>query len=266
MTATVLSKEYWIRIWQLRFFLWTMVQLDLRNRYKRSILGIGWSMLQPILMTVVLCTVFATLFQMDLTEYAPFVVSGLGIWAFIANSMTEGCNSISTGEKYIRAHPMPLAIYPIRTLLSISVQFLIILLLTVVITLFFKGYENPIAIIGIVPSLIILAVFGWSMGVIFGFANIHFPDTLHITVVVLQIVYYLTPIFYPPELINSTIVQTILKYNPLGVYVSIVRDPLVYSRFPPVGDLLYACVATAVCVLLAIRALVKYERTLIFHL
>jgi lipopolysaccharide transport system permease protein len=266
MNCTAIQREYWIKAWHARHFLMCMVQIDLRNRYKRSILGVGWALLQPILMATVLCTVFSQMFHLDLRDYAPFVLAGLGIWAFLSYSITEGCNTLYSSEKYIRSQPLPMALYAMRTLFGVGLQFLIITGLAFLVTLVLRGYSQPVALLSLIPSVLILAVFGWSMAVIFGFINVHFPDTMHISGVLLQITYFLTPVFYPPEQISSPLVRSILYYNPLAAFVNIVREPLVYCRLPTVEHFMIAGISTTVFMLLAVWMLVKRERTIIFHM
>jgi len=266
MTFTAIHREYWMKAWDARHLLIFMAQIDLRNRYKRSILGVGWAILQPIMMAAVLCTVFSQLFNLDLRDYAPFVLAGLGTWAFLSHSITEGCNTLFNSEKFIRSQPQPIALYAMRTLFSVGLQFMIVTGLTFLVTLILRGYSQPSALISLILSMLILAVFGWSVAVIFGFINVHFPDTAHISGVLLQILYYLTPVFYAPELIASPAVRKILNYNPLGAFVSIVRDPLVYSRVATLEHFLLAGMTATVCMIMAVWMLVKRERTIVFHL
>src|SRR5438132_1759385 len=140
MTSTATSRGYWLKVWELRHFVLCLVRLDLRNRYRRTILGIGWALMNPILMTVVLCTVFHQMFNMTLRDHAPFVMAGMGIWAFLSSAIIEGCHCIYAGEKYIRSTPMPMGIYPLRLLMGLFFQFLLVLALTVFITAVLKGY------------------------------------------------------------------------------------------------------------------------------
>src|SRR5205085_12622087 len=100
-------------IWRCRYFWLSLVKMDLRTRYRRSVLGLGWSLLHPIAMTIILCVVFATLFQAKIQEYGPFVLAGLATWSFIVSSTTQGCQCFFTGESYIRQYPSPLAIFPL---------------------------------------------------------------------------------------------------------------------------------------------------------
>ena len=77
-------------VWGCRFFWLSLVRLDLRNRYRGSFLGVGWSLLQPIAMTVIICTMFSTVFKVPLKEFAPLVLSGMTFWAFVVSSTLSG--------------------------------------------------------------------------------------------------------------------------------------------------------------------------------
>ena len=105
-------------IWSARFFLLSLVKYDLNTRYRRSVLGIGWSLLQPIGMTIVLCTVFHRLFGLDITEFGPFLLAGLAFWGYFTNAVISGCQCYFQAEAYMRQYPAPPAIYPLRATLS----------------------------------------------------------------------------------------------------------------------------------------------------
>src|SRR5712691_5286172 len=108
-------RDYLAEIWRCRYFWLTLVKVDLRTRYRRSILGMGWSLLHPIAMTTILCIVFSTIFKRDVLDYAPFLLAGLATWNYVLSSALSGCQCFFQGESYIRQYPAPFAIYPLRT-------------------------------------------------------------------------------------------------------------------------------------------------------
>src|SRR5215475_13403986 len=73
-------------VWGCRYFWLSLVRMDLRTRYRGSALGLGWSLLQPIAMTAILCSVFSTIFKADVRVYAPFLMSGLTFWNFVVTT------------------------------------------------------------------------------------------------------------------------------------------------------------------------------------
>src|SRR5581483_2313490 len=123
-------------IWRCRYFWVSLVKMDLRTRYRRSVLGLGWSLLHPIAMTIVFCTVFCKVFDQNVEDYAPFVLAGLACWNFLTTSVTQGCQCFFLGESYIRQYPSPLAIYPLRTALGGTIH----LLLALGVVLLFSWY------------------------------------------------------------------------------------------------------------------------------
>jgi ABC-type polysaccharide/polyol phosphate export permease len=114
-------------IWRCRFFWMSLVKMDLRTRYRRSILGIGWSLLHPIAMTLIICLVFHEIMKIDVWHFCPYLLAGLACWNYIVASTTIGCQSLFQGEAYIRQYPAPLAIYPLRTTLGATIHFLMAL-------------------------------------------------------------------------------------------------------------------------------------------
>src|SRR5215210_3734707 len=103
---------YLAAVWKCRFFWFSLVKMDLRARYRGSVLGIGWSLLHPIAMTTILCLVFSKIFNADINYYAPFLMAGLTCWNYITGASLLGSQCFFQGECYIRQHPAPLAIYP----------------------------------------------------------------------------------------------------------------------------------------------------------
>src|SRR5215831_198516 len=90
-------------IWTARHFLMALVKLDLRMRYRRSVLGVGWSLLNPIAMTIVFTVVFSNLLgNGDSIGYAASVLTGMAVWGFLRESTLNGCRCFMTNEAYIR--------------------------------------------------------------------------------------------------------------------------------------------------------------------
>ena len=189
--------SYVAGIWKCRHFWWSLAQNDLRTRYRRSFLGIAWSLLQPIAMTAVLCVVFKNLFHQSIEEYAPSLMIGMCFWNFITACTLQGGQCLFQGEAYIRQYPAPLAIYPLRTVLGASFHFGMSLLVVLALRWGFLGFGNLKTLIAVVPALLLMFVLGWSLAALSGFLTAYFPDMQHLSEVGLQILFYATPIIYP---------------------------------------------------------------------
>lgn len=257
---------YFESIWKCRRFWLNLVINDLQLRYRRSVLGVGWSLLFPVLTTLVLGAVFHEIFHVPICDFLPFLLSGLSFWAYITGATLEGCQSYVQAESYIRQHPLPLAIYPLRTTLGQLIHFLIALVVVFVFVLVLQGSKELFALVYLVPGLVLLFFFGWAVGVLFGFLNTVFRDTQHLLQLAFYILFYLTPIIYPGHTIFATRVGWVVRYNPLLYYLELVRNPLLAGQPPS-----HVCFAiTGACTLLlsvaALATLHYQQRHVILHL
>jgi lipopolysaccharide transport system permease protein len=257
---------YFSHIWRVRHFWLAMVRNDLRNRYRRSVLGLGWSLLQPLAMTAVLCVVFCHVFQRPVLEYAPDLLIGLTFWGFITTVVNQGCQCFFQNESYIRQHPAPLAIYPLRTVLGAGFHFLVGFAVVMGFVCFVKGLSGLPAAISLLPTLALLFVFGWSLAVCAGVLNVHFHDTQHLIEILLQMLFYMTPILYPASLLRERHLDWIVNLNPLALFVELIRQPLLHGRLPD-AQAMGAGAAVALCAAGAAAMVLKwFEKRLIFYL
>ncbi len=254
-------------IWRLRHFWLALVRIDLRNRYRRSIIGIGWSLLQPIAMTIVLCAFFSQLLGPEIKQYAPYLLSGLTFWGFIIAVVMQGCQCFFQGESYIRQHPAPLAIYPLRTALSAGFHFLLGLLIVIVFVAFVLGLGKPLALLSLAPTLVLLFVIGWSLAVCTGVANVMFQDSQHLLEVVMQILFYATPIMWRPSMMpKNAYIERFVQFNPLASLLELIRNPVLEGRFPSSWAVGMGLLAGLVAVGAAALALRCFEKRMIFYL
>jgi ABC-type polysaccharide/polyol phosphate export permease len=258
--------SYVTAVWQCRYFWWSLVKMDLRTRYRRSILGLGWSLLHPIAMTTILCFVFSEVFKIAVEDFGPYLLAGLATWNYVSTVTIQGCQCFFQGEAYIRQHPAPLAVYPLRTALGGTVHFLIALVVVIGLTGYFKGFENPACLICLVPASALLFVLGWSLAVLAGFANVLFQDTQHLSEIGFQIVFYATPVMYPASLLESSRFGWILQYNPVVPLLQLVREPILQGKVPDIQTYSTAGLIVFLAACAAGATLARLQRRLIFHL
>lgn len=259
---------YLTEIWRLRYFWMALVRNDLRNRYRRSVIGIGWSLLQPIAMTIVLCVVFSRLYPSEkpIRTYAPFLLSGLTFWGFITAVVTQGCQCFFNGESYIRQHPAPLAIYPLRTTLGAGFHFLLGFALAVTFVWCVKGFENLPALLSLSATFVLLFVIGWSLAVCAGLANVMFQDSQHLVEVGMQIMFYGTPIIYPADMLRDRGLGLFVDLNPFAMLLELIQQPLLYGQLPSTWAVGMGALSGLVAVGAALLALRRFEKRLIFYL
>ena len=258
---------YFGAMWRCRYFWMSLVKIDLRTRYRRSVIGLGWSLLRPILMTIILCLVFKRFFKMDVAQFAPMLLAGLVLWDYISTATKSGCHCFFQGEQYIRQHPAPIAIYPLRTALGETVHFLLALCVVFGLSWFLYGFSNLPALLSLVPTLVLLFLFAWALALIAGFANVYFQDTQHLTDVGFQILFYATPIIYPLEQFSERPRLTaLIRCNPLIPFFDLVREPIVHGTVPGPWTFMQATLTVLALGLFAVFVCHRAQRQLIFHL
>jgi ABC-type polysaccharide/polyol phosphate export permease len=258
---------YFGAIWNCRYFWLSLVRMDLRARYRGSVLGIGWSLLQPICMTIIMCVVFAGVFKQDPQVYAPNLFVGLTFWNYWMAVASQGCNCFFQGEAYIRQFPAPMAIYPLRTMLGSAFHFGVGLVLALLVSTWLHRAFSPVALVSLLPTLGLLLLFGWSVAILFGLATVCFRDTRHLTDVGMQALFYITPVLYPPDMFKDhRKLSVLMELNPLMPFLRLLRDPIVKGEVPCVPTYVSAALIVATVGLAACLAMRGQERKLIFHL
>lgn len=248
----------------------SLVKLDLRNRYRRSVLGIGWSLLQPLAMTAVFCVVFSELMGPEnggWRAYAPFLLCGMCIWDYVRNSVVGGSTSLIQNEAYIRQCPMPYTIYTLRAVLGNAFHFLVGLGVVIALVVVLRGNLNVFATAwAAIPGLILVSVFAWGIGTVAAFATVFFRDVKHVIEVGAHVAYFLTPILYRRDLLDKKGLGFIADLNPVNTFLELIRGPLVDGVIPAWPIYVYGVVAAAVALLLASGTTSWLKQRVIFHL
>jgi lipopolysaccharide transport system permease protein len=261
-------------VWTARHFLLALVKLDLRLRYRRSVLGVGWSLLHPIAMTIVFTTVFSQLFgDSDPVGYAAFAMAGISVWTFLREAATLGSKSFLINEAYIRQSPLPYTVYTLRGVLAQATHTAIALAVVIALVVVWKRDAGVFVGLALaIPGLLLALIAAWAVATIGAFISAFFHDTSQILEVTCQLGFFLTPIMYRRTLLDSRGLGWVVDLNPANLYLSVIRDPLLMG-VPSSDGLMQlgqayiaAIVFTAVLVGLAIGVVSWLHKKVIFHL
>ena len=259
---------YLAGIWRCRYFWLMLVKNDLRQRYRRSVLGLGWSLLQPIAMTCIICFVFQAILMQgeNVAQFAAHVLAGLACWNYILSSTLNGCYCLYVGETYIRQYPAPMAIYPLRVALGGAFHFLIAVTVVLLLCWVINGFANLWVLPFLLVGVLIFFIVTWSLAVLAGFANVYFQDTQHLCEVGFQILFYMTPIIYPESLLRGQHLSWVADCNPVRALIDLVRKPILYGELPSMPTFVMATLTTAVLATAASYTLARLQKRLIFSL
>lgn len=260
--------QHLLAVWRYRYFLMALVKLDLRQRYRRSVLGIGWSLLHPIAMTAVFTLVFSNLLGGgDPTHYAASVLASLAIWSFLRDSTLQGCRTFQANEAYIRQSPLPYTIYTLRTVLGQAIHALIALsIVFVMVSVFKHEFIIILRIVLVAPALIIIFISAWAAATIAAYINVYFHDMVHLLEVGSQFLFFLTPIMYSRKLLDDKDLGWLVDANPVYWMLELVRHPLLTGEIPARELYVLACGFALLASALAIGVVAWLHKRLIFHL
>jgi ABC-2 type transport system permease protein len=225
-----------------------LVKRDLKVRYKRSVLGIFWTMLNPLLMMVITSIVFSNLFRQTITNFPIYVLSGYLVWTFFSQSTVAASSSILDSSGLTRKVYVPPALFPLACVVSALVN-LALAIVPLGLLMIVTGGTFTWALLVLPISALILAVFTFGLGLILSSSAVFFRDTVYTYQVLLVAWMYLTPLFYPESIIPDKY-RIIVSLNPVYHLVQLFRAPIYSGELPnPENFIAAALFSLAVVVL-----------------
>lgn len=236
------------------FLMEQLVMRDFKVKYKRSVLGVLWSLLYPILMMSVMAIVFSQMFSVRVegVNYLVYLMTGLVMYNYFSEASNTAMTSIVTNFQLMTKVYIPKYIFPLSKCLFVGINFLLTLIPLLVIILFTgsgdtKCYINIYYLI--LPYIFIcLFIFALGIGFLVSAISVFLRDVFYIYGIILTIWQYFTPIFYDITMLPENL-QTIFKLNPLYIFINSARDIILFSKAPSVTTLL-SCGLIAICTLL----------------
>lgn len=208
------------RLWRLALELgW----LDIRLRYRGSMLGPFWLTISTGVMVAALGVLYSTLFKMDVSDYLPFLALSQVLWGFLAALVSEGCTSFTDAESVIRSVRMPFFVFAVRTLIRNVIALghnILVIVVTFAIFSRWPGWEALMAI----PGLLVWIVDALALTLFLGAFCARFRDIQPIVNSVMQIMFFVTPVIWKPEQLGTGMSK--LPLNPFFDLLEIVRGPL----------------------------------------
>lgn len=231
-----------------RYLIAQLLRRDIVTRYKRSFLGIGWTMLNPLGTMIVLSIAFSQVFKM--TEgYPAYVLSGLMAWNFFSQTTYASMVNLVWGGGLLKRIYIPRTSFAlaaigtgvVNTLLTIVPMLIVMLVL---------GLQIRWSIFFIVVPILLLALFSLGFGLILSTLAVYFPDVAEMYQIVLTAWMYLTPIIYPEEILPANIHFIISTFNPMYSLVKLFRIPIYYGRLPNLEEFLVPAILSIVVFIL----------------
>ncbi|TDA66644.1 MAG: ABC transporter permease [Chloroflexi bacterium] len=244
-------------VFKYRELIYQLTRRDILTRYKRSVLGIAWTMLNPLGMMLVLTFAFSKIFRFETAgSYSTFVLSGLIVWNFFSQTTTACMNSLVWGGGLFQRIYIPRATFAISSMFTGVVNWMFSLVPLLAIFLVIEK-RLPWTIITFPLVLALLFAFSLGVGLLLSAMGIYFPDVVEMYQIILAAWMYLTPIIYPETIVPEQLLW-VFKLNPMYYYVKLFRFAVTDGILPPSADLLPA-VAFSLVVLVVGWVIFSYK-------
>lgn len=236
-------KQYISNFVKYRYLLHNLIERDMKVKYRRSVLGMAWSVLNPLLMTLVLTAVFSNVFKFDIPNFPLYYLTGSVVFTFFSDATNTAMGAIVYNGYLIKKVYVPKYIFPLEKVLFAFINAMFSLL-TVFIVMLFSPVELNATLLLLPIPLVLVLVFSIGVGLLLSAASVFFRDIFHLYSVMLTALMYMTPIFYPVNIIPENL-KWIIEINPLYYYVDYIRQVALYGTIPDLNTHLI-CIAYAV--------------------
>ena len=199
---------------------------DIRQRYRRSVLGPFWLTISTAIMVGAMGILYAKIFKQDIAQYMPFLAVGLIVWQFIATVINESCSVFVKSDQMIKQIRLPLVTHVFRLLWRNVLVFAHNAVIIVVVALFFVNVSLAGALLSIIGLIGLILNFFW-VSLLIGILCTRFHDVPPIVASLVQIAFFLTPILWSPEFLGNRIV--LAKVNPFFHAIDAIRGPIIGS-------------------------------------
>ncbi|MET0651711.1 MAG: ABC transporter permease, partial [Hyphomicrobiaceae bacterium] len=250
-----------------KYHLWGRLGwLEIKRRYRRTMIGPFWTCISLLLFVIVIGSVGSGLLSKQTAEYLPFLVAGMIVWVTLQSMLLESVNVFIAGGGLIRQmnFEYSILVYALvwRNFIVFAHNLLVYLLILLIFAPDKLGFANLLAI----PGLIVLAVNCTWLSLLLGMVSLRFRDLQQLVMSVVQVSMFVTPLFWPPEGLEGLRRVFFVTLNPLYHLLTIVRDPLLGGKLPPVNSYIAAALITIAGGALTYAMFAKYRKRIPYWL
>jgi ABC-type polysaccharide/polyol phosphate export permease len=221
-------------LWRYRDLLRLLISNSIKTRYKRSTLGIVWTLLNPLLSTLVLTIAFSQILRFPVRNYAVYLLVGLLFWNFFAQTTTQAMNTLIWGSSLIKRIYLPRAIFAVSVMGNGVVNFLLALIpLGLIMLVLGHPFRPPLLLLP--AAIALLALFTLGMSLLLSAVAIFFVDVVDMYTILLSAWFYLTPIIYPIDIVPQTFARW-MRLNPVYILLDVFRTIVYLGEWPALID------------------------------
>lgn len=220
----------WGKVIYLRDLLRELVVREMKLRYKRSFLGLAWSLINPLVQLLVLYLIFSLVLQLNIQNYPVFLFTGLLVWTWFQSSLVSATSVILENPDLIKRPGFPVAVLPVVTVTTHLIHFLLALPI-LLIFLFFSSIQLSSVVLTLPFIIVLQFLFTLSLAYLVAAIHVTFRDTQYLLGIFLLLGFYLSPIFYEKSLIPERF-QMVYRLNPMVDLIDAYRTILIQGELP----------------------------------
>ena len=244
-------------MWQKRDLLLNFAISDVKVRYRNSILGVLWSLLEPLLLLGVLYFVFSTMFKIEIPNFPIYLLLGIICWNFFRNGTSIALNSLTNRSTLMTQIYFPRSIPGISAAITSTITLLFELVVLGIFMAVFQFMPTS-TIILLIPILLLELILILGVALPLSVLNVKFKDTEFIWGVVISAGFFLTPIFYQFNMLPDYI-QNILQFSPMVQIVTMSHHVVLYGTLPSINSVLYAVFSISIICVIGYSIFRKYQ-------
>ncbi len=248
--------EELVEAWRYRHLIMAFIKRDIVTRYKRSLLGVVWTMLNPLGTMLIMMVVFYQLFHVSTPKYPIYVLTGLIVWNFFAQTTSAAPQTLLWSGGLVHKVYLPRTVFAI-TATGVGLVNLTLSLVPLAVIMLILRVPPSLELIVVPFAMVLLAAFALGLGLLLSSAVVFFPDILDIYGILLTAWLYVSAVFYPYEIIPEAYRWWFFNLNPMYHLILLFRDPLYYGNWP---SLSHIAVATGVSLVTLVVGWIAFAR------
>lgn len=252
-------REMFKNLYAYRQLLKSNVKKEIRGKYKGSFLGVLWSFVNPLLMTLVYAIVFPFILKNTEPNYVTYLVIGILPWTYFTNVIAQGTSTILINGGILKKVYFPREILPISVNLSGVINFLISCLV-MCLFLIFSGIGFSWYILFFPFIVLVQFIFQQAIVFITSAINVYVRDAEYIINFIISMLFYATPILYSSDMFTGSSIEWLIKLNPMATIINAYRDILYYQTIPQIKTLSIVLVAGIILFYIGLRVFRKLEK------
>jgi len=257
--------EEFVEAWKYRHLIAAFIKRDIVTRYKRSVLGVIWTMLNPLGTMLIMVVVFSQLFRVEAPKYPIYVLTGLIAWNFFAQTTTAAPQTLLWSGNLVHRVYLPRTVFAITATGVGIVNLTLSMVPLAVVMLILRVPPGP-ELLAVPFAMLLLAAFALGLGLFISSMVVFFPDVLDIYSIVLTAWLYVSAVFYPYTVIPIQYRWWFFNLNPMYHLILLFRDPLYYGNWPSLGHVAAATFVSVVTLVVGWLAFARRSDELAYRI